>query len=914
MKISIIKSKRSKLVLLILNTILIILTLFLLQKEYSKINDSEAAKTTVEFKNEVSRNLSASQKGTLKEYRDAVSIESTTILKVDDINKISSASKIALPIQNTKKVFSKKSLKQPYRQVKLWMSETEYKGNKYTSYFATNNGTLVGIVDIGNKKFELMSIDTNKVLMREVDPSKLKRHPDELNAKLNEKEINNEVLGKNTKTEASTSVVNMLAVYTPEFENSFGSVSNAGWQMESFIAMQVETINQLFYTTLISNYKVKLVDTMEFDISTDMWGFIDEIGSSNKYTEIYSKRVNSGADVVVLFDNEEGFFSVLCGKVKEIGATSSTAYFTVNRFGGCLTVNTFAHEFGHLAGAGHEYPDNGAVEYAHALVYDPGKFFTVMSASTYYGDDYTEIPFFTTPLIIYPPANTYIGSEDYYNNRRRINSHLPLMVNFMSTPNPTAAPGPSNPPAGTGTCGSSCTTVNDCDPNGGYSCIDISNVTPGNECWKDECMISPARNRRISGIILDCNGNPKAGVKVSSFGFSFNKTSTTDASGKYYLTEGANKCSVEQDAGQTFYIVAGKDADTTQTDYYGRVDNPVFSQSAINCTNVNCGYTQNQAANGPSRQNYHLSVNSFTNTPNVYNAYVCQESPNYLSGFDFKQKNCPLACNSTCTSDSECSNANSNWFCAQQYNYGSWNDDSSYLGTIQYVQNGQMKTESGTNYGLNQHVRNGITEQHLVKNNKLFFRTNTPGSGWSTWTDQTANVSNVGCNLFSDCGGSIIGFNSYYKPTGRIEQHLIRRNATSFKVFSRNNDSGWSAWVDVTSHVSGVGSGTFTNFTSYVHPDGYTLQNIVRGGVLWERTNLGGWKAWTINNGLNSCAGTGQNKCGNTTLLSFERSTLSDGREVLHVFREGNKNYSRTSSPTDQRCRSKTNLYSNTCQ
>ena len=894
--------------------ITLILILFSGAKQYGQIRDSEAAMTTVEFRTDVVKNLSSSQKGILNEYKGSVSIKSSTILKIDDINKVASASKITIPIQDTKVVFTKKALKQPYKQVKLWISESEYKGLKYTSYFAINNGTLVGVVDTGGRKYELMSLDSTKVIMREVNPSKLTRHPDDIVSEINKLDSTSEVLGNTSQAASSTTVVNILAVYTPEFERTFGSVSNAGWQMESFMAMQVESVNQLFYNSLINNYKVQLVDTMEFNLASNMRTTIINIGISDEYNEIYSKRNSTGADVVAIFHNEEDNYSAICGIVRAIGATSSSAYMIVNRFGGCLTVNTFAHEFGHLAGGGHEDHDNDAVSYAHALVYAPGKFFTVMSASAYYGDDYTEVPFFTTPLIIYPPANTYVGTEDYYNNRKRINSYLPLMAGFMNTSSPTVSPGPSSPPAGTGTCGSSCTTVNDCDPNGGYSCIDISSVTPGNECWKDACIISPARNRRISGTVYDCNGNPKSGVKVSSFGFSFDKTSTTDASGKFFLTEGANKCSVEQDAGQTFYVVAGKDADSTQTDFYGRVDNPVFSQSAINCNNINCAYAQNQAPNGPSRENYHLSVNSFTNTPNVYNTYVCEESPNYLSGFDFKQKNCPLACNSTCTTDNECSNVNPNWFCSQQYNYGTWSDDSSYLGTIQYTENGQVKTESGTNYGLNQHVRNGVTEQHLIKNNKLFYRTNTPGTGWSAWTNVTSNVSNVGCNLFTDCGGSIVGFNSYTRPTGKIEQHLLRRNATTFKLFSRNNDNGWSSWTDVTAYVTGVGSGTFTSFTSYVHPDGYTLQNIVRGGVLWERTNLGGWKSWGINNGLNSCVGTGANKCGTTTLLSFEKSILSDGKEVLHVFREGNKNYSRTSTPTDQKCRIKTNIFSNTCQ
>lgn len=274
----------------------------------------------------------------------------------------------------------------------------------------------------------------------------------------------------------------------------------------------------------------------------------------------------------------------------------------------------------------------------------------------------------------------------------------------------------------------------------------------------------------------------------------------------------------------------------------------------------------------------------------------------------------PIRCDSVCNSDSVCQEANSSWFCSQQYNYNAWTDDSAYLGTINYTENGITKSDSGTNYGLNQYVENGITNQHLVKSNKLYYRTNTPGQGWSPWTNVTQHISNVGCDIFADCGGSIVGFNSYLKPDGKTEQHVLRRNATSYKIFTRNNDNGWSKWTDVTSHTSSVGSGQMTSFTSFVHKDGYIVQNIVRGGVLWERTNLGGWKPWAKNNGLSSCVGTTSGKCGSTTLVSYEKSLLSNGDEVLHIFRDGNKNYSRVATPLEERCRSKSNIWSNTCQ
>lgn len=274
-----------------------------------------------------------------------------------------------------------------------------------------------------------------------------------------------------------------------------------------------------------------------------------------------------------------------------------------------------------------------------------------------------------------------------------------------------------------------------------------------------------------------------------------------------------------------------------------------------------------------------------------------------------------LSCNSVCMTDSQCSNTDSSWYCASQFNYQNWTDESSAYQTIQYMENNQVKTATGNNTGFNQFLdQDGILKVHLIKNGKVFYREK-KNNVWDTyWQDVTSHVSSVGCDMYSDCGGTIYGFNSYKIANGSTEQHLLRKNSSSTKVFARSNSGSWSQWQDVTSNISSVGSGPITGFTSYVDKDGYITQNIVRNNRLWERNNLAGWSTWSdITANLDSCTGTGANKCGTGTILTIERSSLADGTMVLHILRDGNKHYSRNAIPTDKRCRLRTNPFSSSC-
>ena len=277
-----------------------------------------------------------------------------------------------------------------------------------------------------------------------------------------------------------------------------------------------------------------------------------------------------------------------------------------------------------------------------------------------------------------------------------------------------------------------------------------------------------------------------------------------------------------------------------------------------------------------------------------------------------------LSCNFVCSFNAQCEDS-TNRFCSTQFNYLNWSDDSSYIQSIPYIHpaNSQINIESGPNTDFNKYVtRDGIIRQHLVKNGRIFQSTFTTHSGWETnWTDVTDEFASAG----SSFGGIIIGFNSYILPESNItEQHLLRINGDNSRLYTRSStvEQTFTSWQEIPTYaeIYTLGTGAISSFTSYVHKDGYIVQNIVKGGRLWERSSNGGWSPWTdITQALDSCTGTGPNKCGTGKLLSIERTTLSDGSDQLYVFRESNKNYSRIATPFEQRCRLKKNIWSNEC-
>lgn len=128
----------------------------------------------------------------------------------------------------------------------------------------------------------------------------------------------------------------------------------------------------------------------------------------------------------------------------------------------------------------------------------------------------------------------------------------------------------------------------------------------------------------------------------------------------------------------------------------------------------------------------------------------------------------------------------------------------------------------------------GKVERHLIRGGKIWYSEFT--GSWSGWSEVTSNVQNVG-------SGAIKCFNTYTDSDGYIKQHLIKGS----QIWYRENVYGWSNWKDVTSNITNdpkTGTGEITSFSIYLDTKGFLVQHLVRGGVIYYRTNENGWKAW----------------------------------------------------------------------
>lgn len=926
-------AKRS--VFLVFLSICIVLTLVLINKEYGEIKDSEAAKNKTVVFTEVNEGiLNTTDNNKLDKILAKGGILEYRLVAAND-QKITDAQKIQMPLFNEGIVtFDKKSIKNHEGfNAKSWKSFRKFDGIKYSTNFTIFKNSIVGSINSPTDTYSLIQVNNFFVLTR-CDVELTGTGPDVMLSSENENSITNDIsdLSSDENTNYSRAYIKIRALYSPAAADEFGGEDG----VKAALLNQVENTQDYFKNSGIIHH-LEIVQFTKLPAAVDSWSeplsFIISFLIQFLHFDL-SYSLNNAPDIALIYSsyNSDG-----CGFSVPYNAVSNTmthlpfAYVNTD----CITDNsTTSHEIAHLFGADH---DDANVQRSLSKPYARGKGGitnsneSIMSIMSYRDNpECGDNPCTKRWLEFTRPGATVDGAsmgDAMHDNVRRINEKGPAVAGYAEH-----FGGGENQCENYGniTCGLTCNTACDCAGEG-YLCVDVSGDTPGKECWIESmCIIAPPRNRRISGKVLDCNGNPKENVKVASKGYSFNKVRTTNSQGIFEIWDTNNECSVELDEGQTFAVMAGKDADSAQVDYYGRVASPVFSKPEINCGNINCNYTGNQATGGPARNNYHLSVGNCSNSnpnddsffcqnPNVYNTYVCEEDGNFLSGFDFKQVNCPtptptpLTCNSVCTSNEQCSSANSNWYCARQFNYGTWSDVSSNVDDIEYTIEGgdTVYTDWGPVTGFNTHVYGTRVEQHLVKGGKIFYR-EFNGTVWDEyWQDKTSNIPST------LPGGTIIDFNSYRKPNGKIEQHLIKTSGPNNIVYSRNNESGWNeaSWVAVTSNLTGNGTGPITGFTAYQDQDGYMIYTMVRNGEFWEGSNINGgdpnWKNFTSE--INGCAGTSPGKCGSATLLSVERSKNLAGKDELYLIRGGGKVYHRESTPTDERCRLKKSPYSLSC-
>jgi len=505
-------------------------------------------------------------------------------------------------------------------------------------------------------------------------------------------------------------------------------------------------------------------------------------------------------------------------------------------------------------------------------------------------------------------------------------------------------------------CGITCGSTSECQS--GFTCKDVN--SGGNVCWNEGICGGPALKSRIEGIVRGCNNQPLPNVPVWAWG----NIDYTDQNGKFQLNKGVSRNSEGDIALNETSVMAGFDATKSTTTGLGYFDNGTGRQydalqlrSGNSCGLVNCLFSNRVGdglnisdshkliAGGPSRTAYRIGRRysnpnqGFTDALYEYN-FVFTD---YHAGkFNFKQVNCPtsvpptltpptlLSCNASCSTDAQCQNTNTNWFCAQTYNYDTsgWAEETGYFNP-----SGQGKIT-----GLNLHLTsNGKISEHIVKGGRIYYRPEFNAA----ISDVTHNVNAAGCasqpNITVDActalAGTIIDFNSYTYTLsdGRsvTEQHVIRKKGTGeVSIYSRDiihGEENWGEPWDFNDYFYrnpvGIINGNANNltaFTTYFQTiDDYRIQNVVGGGVVYQRAigfyNWGNSMAqftWCTNNGL---CGYNPNGTGNP-IVAFEQVEWQNGNVSRYLVRKDGRVYKNIGVKQGQHCRLKSHMWNQYCQ
>ena len=251
------------------------------------------------------------------------------------------------------------------------------------------------------------------------------------------------------------SVIDVMVVYTPAARSAVGGTA----AMNTLIDLAVTETNQGYSNsgilpTMNLVYKVEVSYTESGSFSTDL----DRLeGKADGYMDnVHTLRDTYNADMVGLLTNDSAY----CGLASTIMATEAQA-FQVTYWDCATGYYSFAHEFGHLQGARHDWrvdsTDNSPFSYNHGYVNTGMSWRTVMAYNdpACSGGNCTRLLYWSNPDITYGglPLGVPEGAYHAADNRKTINNTAHTVANFRTGSG--ATPSITSPTPGSTLSGSS---------------------------------------------------------------------------------------------------------------------------------------------------------------------------------------------------------------------------------------------------------------------------------------------------------------------------------------------------------------------------------------------------------------------------------------------------------------------------
>lgn len=234
------------------------------------------------------------------------------------------------------------------------------------------------------------------------------------------------------------SVIDVMAVYTPAARSAVGGVA----AMEALIALAVTETNQGYSNSGVQT-AVRLVHQEEVSY-TESGSFSTDVSrlrntSDGHMDNVHALRDAHDADLVGLLIDDDAY----CGIAYAIMATAADA-FQVTAHACATGYYSFAHEFGHLQGARHDWrvdgTNNSPFTYNHGYVKADESWRTIMAYNDLacVGGYCTRLQYWSNPDIDYngDPMGVPEGSPQAADNRKTLNNTAATIANFRASNRP----------------------------------------------------------------------------------------------------------------------------------------------------------------------------------------------------------------------------------------------------------------------------------------------------------------------------------------------------------------------------------------------------------------------------------------------------------------------------------------------
>ncbi|AXI02525.1 M12 family metallo-peptidase [Aquirhabdus parva] len=342
-------------------------------------------------------------------------------------------------------------------------SQTNYswfaKTSEGSTILSVNGDAVEGIIHQGPNVYRVQSLGKDLQVITEIDQSKFPERYDRPDTVQPDKALNQKLVSspstsldvlpassKDTKpatAQDSVPIVDATLVYTPEVEARYTDKA----ALMAHLQLMIDDANQ-HYANSVINAQMRLVDVIRVDYvgTTDLGQSLNDLRGTTdgSLDDIHARVSKTGTDITVLITSKVG--SNLCG-IAYVGVKNTAYAFGVVDDGCSISNHTFAHETGHIYGAGHDIANNSAAGVAHGLLV-PGNWRTVMAYACTSGVC-PKIPYYSNPDITHSATidgvkkDIPIGTVAQENNAKILNDNAATLAglrahknwNCFNTPN-----------------------------------------------------------------------------------------------------------------------------------------------------------------------------------------------------------------------------------------------------------------------------------------------------------------------------------------------------------------------------------------------------------------------------------------------------------------------------------------------